>query len=306
MKNLDFFRQPRNENVKSTVYGGVISLFSLLLLAYGIFMEIHNFVGTTVDVEVTVENHPMASRTAILELNLTVLDVSCTLLNPMLTSEVSEMINSVEQNFVKTRIFQKDGRTHWVDERELIGRLEDSDSDEQLRYIFEKEVVKGESCNMYAQLHVPKTEGTLTIAAMVNPIVFALAFEFGHNTDIKNHEFHSLKFKNGAQGLMNEEEDNFFAQEFNDEIDLFDRIKEIETYTDNDKGMLVMYFTEVIPHVLYDEFMGTDLYSYSYSLNHNSKHIPEVNGISLNYDFSPLTMRLVKRHKPIGKLAINV
>ena len=307
MKNLDFFRQPTSENIKSTAYGGIISILSVMLLLYGIYIEVTNFVGSTVDVEVTVENHPMASHTAVVEMNLTVYDVSCILLNPMLTSEVSESFISAEDRFKKTRIFEKDGKTHYVSERELVDRIENSESDEELIRIAEEELVKGESCNMYAELTVPKIEGSLTVATVVNPIVLLVSDNLGMNTIIKNHIFHSLKFKNGAQGLLNQEEDNIFAQEFHGSVDLFDRIKEIDSdlYTDNDRGSVVTYFAEVIPHVLYDEMFGTDLYSYSYSLNHNSK-FGEENGIQLKYDFSPLTMRLMKRNKPAGKLAINI
>lgn len=305
MLNLDFFRQPRSDKVKSTVHGGIISLLSLALLMYGVFIEVNNFVGTTVDVEVTVENHPMASHNAILELNLTVFDVACTLLNPMLTSETSEIISSVESNFVKTRIVPKDDGSgyEWIDERDIVNRLESSQNDEQFTTIY-KEIKKAESCNMYARLIVPKTEGSITIASIVNPIVFILASELGHNTDMKNHKFHSLKFTNGAQGLIDEEGDTLFASMFDYQSNMFERLNDV--YSKNDKGMVVTYFAEVVPHVLYDEFYDRDLYSLTYSLNHHGKHDPLTSGITLSYDFSPLTMRMVKKNKPIGKMAINI
>lgn len=57
--------------------------------------------------------------------------------------------------------------------------------------------------------------------------------------------------------------------------------------------------------MVYDEYLDKDLYTYSYSLNHNINEESQTTGITMNYKFSPLTMRLMKR-KAMGKLTIRI
>lgn len=307
MKNLDFFRQPQSENIKSTAYGGVISLFSLFLLTVLIIHRISSFSPSSVDVEIAVENHRMASHMATIELNLTIYDVPCLIINPMISSEVDSSINSIEEIFEKTRIYDKGSGTEWVAEEDLTAKFETAENEEEIKKYLKEDLVKGESCNLYAKLPVPKILGSLTFATMVNPLVLRFAQSFGHNIEIKKHQFHSLRFKNGAQSML-DEDDPFFMEDFKEETEQFDRIKSInqEIYRNNDKPAHVMYFTQAVPHVIYDESTRKDLYSYSYSLNHNIRAHSEGSGISLHYDFSPLTLRMTKRVNSMGKLAIDI
>lgn len=141
----------------------------------------------------------------------------------------------------------------------------------------------------------------------MNPAVLELAKKEGFNIEIKTHEFHSLRFKNGAQSLLTED-DPFFMQNFNDDIELFDRIKDIDhsIYKKGNEASHVVYFATAVPHIIYDQYNQRDLYSYSYSLNHNKRAHYDTPGVSLFYDFSPLTMRVTKRVNSTGKLAINI
>jgi hypothetical protein len=307
MKNLDFFRQPTSGNVKSTVYGGVISLFSLFLLFILIVYQISEFSGTSSDVQVRVENHRLATHMATIELNLTIYDVSCLLINPMIESEVDSSVNSIEETFQKTRIYNNGTGIKRVPAEDLTIKLESAENEEQLKKYINEELIKGESCNLYAKLPVPKILGSLTFATMVNPIVLRFASDAGQNILIKRHEFHSLRFKNGVQSLL-DEEDPAFMVDFEDEVESFDRIKDInqEKYKTSTEPLHVMYFVQAVPHVIYDEASRKDLYSYSYSINHNVRKHSDGSGISLYYNFSPLTMRVTKKSKSAGKLAINI
>lgn len=166
---------------------------------------------------------------------------------------------------------------------------------------------KGESCNLHAKVYVPKILGSITFSTMVNPIVLLLADAQGHNIIIKNHEFHSLRFKNGVQSFA-VEDDPLIMEDFSEEDKLFDRIHEIDQseYQNNSEPAHVVYYATAVPHVIYDQYLGKDMYSYSYSLNHNKKKHFDATGVSLFYDFSPLTMRITKRTNSVGKLIINI
>ena len=142
---------------------------------------------------------------------------------------------------------------------------------------------------------------------MVNPIVLLFAQQLGHNIEVKNHKFHSLRFKNGFQSLITED-DPFFMQTFEDEAELFDRIGDIDQsqYQNNKEASHAVYYATAVPHVIYDELNRKDLYSYSYSLNHNKRDHYDEPGVSLFYDFSPLTMRVTKKANSYGKLGVNI
>lgn len=225
----------------------------------------------------------------------------------MINSEVDSSVNSIEEIFQKTRIYDKGNGMEWVSEDDLTAKLESAESEEDIKKYIKEELVKGESCNLYALLPVPKILGSLTFSSLINPIVLKYANDAGHNIELKRHKFHSLRFKNGAQSIL-DEADPFFMVNFGDEVEQFDRMKDInqDTYFNNDKPLHVMYFTQAVPHVIYDEFSGKDLYSYSYSLNHNAKTHTDGSGVSLHYNFSPLTMRMTKRAHSTGKLAIDI
>jgi len=154
---------------------------------------------------------------------------------------------------------------------------------------------------------VPKTLGSITFATMVNPFVLAFADAEGYNIVVKKHQFHSLKFRSASQvALM--EEDPMFMDAFEEDEGLFDRIGDIDQseYMNNDEPSHVVYYATAVPHVIYDQSEKKDLYTYSYSLNHNKKKHIDVSGVSLFYDFSPLTMRVTKRTNSYAKLIINI
>ena len=145
MKNLDFFRQPKRGNIKSTVYGGAVSLFSLFVLTILIGYQMVTFEETSVVNEVVVENNRMAENSALIMLNLTLEDVSCLLINPMISSDVDSSVSSIEDTFTKTRIYQKDGETVWAPEADFVSKIENADNEEDLKKIIEDGLVKGES-----------------------------------------------------------------------------------------------------------------------------------------------------------------
>lgn len=241
MRNLDFFRQPRSGSVKSTAYGGIISLFSLLMLLILIFQQIRNYTKSTVDVEVRVENSPMASNIATLELNMTVYDCACTFINPMITSGVEASVNSIDDAFIETRIFNNGSGTVWQPQKSLTEELDQIEDEKTMTEALKAKLVKGESCNLYASIPILKVEGVIAISTMVNPAVMILAKQLGHSVEIKNHQFHSLRFKNGATSLFAEDDADYSAG-FEDEIESFDRIKSIKSdlYMGSDKGRHIM------------------------------------------------------------------
>jgi hypothetical protein len=145
MKNLDFFRQPRQGNVKSTVYGGAISLFSLTLLVVLILYQIASFEEVSNETQVTVENNKMAESMATIEVNLTIFDVPCLLINPMSTSEVDSSIESIEETFEKTRIYEKDGKVIYEAEGDFVAQIEASNDEEEVKKILKEGLYKGES-----------------------------------------------------------------------------------------------------------------------------------------------------------------
>ena len=266
------------------------------------------FSESAVDVQISVENSRMASHMATMEMNLTIFDVSCLLINPMITSDVDSSIESIEEVFQKTRIYNNGSGIEYVMEDELTLMLESAENEKEIKQSMKDFMVKGESCNLYAKLPVPKILGSVTFATMINPQILIIASDLGLNYEMKSHKLHSLRFKNGAESFLTEE-DPLFMEDFDeDDIESLDRIKDInqEPYINSKKPSHVMYFIQVIPHIIYDQFSGKDLYSYSYSVNHNSRSNNEASGVSILYDFSPLTMRVTKRNQSLGKLAIDI
>ena len=241
MKSLDFFRQPRSGSVKSTVYGGAISLFSLVLLLILILQQVKNYAQSTVDVEVRVENNSMASNIATLELNLTIYDCPWVFINPMLTSGVEASINSIDEAFIETRVYNNGSGTVWVPQKPLTDELDQVEDDVSMKEKLKALLVKGESCNLYASIPILKVEGVLAITNMVNPAVMILARELGIAVDVKNHRFHSLRFKNGAMSILTEDDEDY-SSGFSQEIESFDRIKSLnpDLYMGSNKGRHIM------------------------------------------------------------------
>lgn len=99
-----------------------------------------------------------------------------------------------------------------------------------------------------------------------------------------------------------------FMDDFEEDEGLFDRIGDLDQseYMNNEEPIHVVYYATAVPHVIYDQWAGKDLYTYSYSLNHNRKKHMDISGISLFFDFSPLTMRVTKRTNSYGKLIIGI
>ena len=217
MPNLDFLTKPRSNSVKPTAWGGLLSLISLVVLAYAIFFEVLSFTPTTIDVEVSVENHPMMSHTAIIEVNLTVYDVSCILVNSIFTTDVEDVFNSIDTTFEKTRIYNNGTGIKFIPEEELLDQLQKATSDEEIKQLLTTNLVKGESWNLYGQVYVPKVGGSLTFSTLVDPLLLLLMHEYGHNIQIANHEVHSLKFINAhSDTLFSNDED--FLMTFDDQI----------------------------------------------------------------------------------------
>lgn len=133
MKNLDFFRKPKSSSIKSTVYGGIISIVCLLILFVLVIYQIATFEQKTSLNEVIVENDIQVEAMVLLELNLTINDISCLLINPMITSEVDSGINSIEDVFTKTRIYTEDGIKKYELEDNFVERIEAAENEEEIK-----------------------------------------------------------------------------------------------------------------------------------------------------------------------------
>lgn len=225
-----------------------------------------------------------------------------------MSSEVDSGLEDISDIFEKTRIYNNGSGLEFVPEYEIMNLLENAKEPQDIKQILKDNLVKGEHCNFYAKIPVPKIFGTLTFLTLVDPLILNYAAELGFNNQMKAHKFNSLRFKNGADSMLTED-NPFFMEDFDEEdVESLDRIKEInqQKYIESKKPIHVMYFVQAIPHIIYDEYSGKDLYSYSYSVNHNIRSHNSGSGISLFYDFSPLTMRMVKRVKSAGKLVIDI
>jgi hypothetical protein len=227
---------------------------------------------------------------------------------PIMSSEVDSGLEVISEIFEKTRIYNNGSGLKFVPEFEIMNLIENAEKQEDIKQILKDNLVKGEHCNFYAKLPVPKIFGTLTFLNLVDPLILKYASELGFSVQIKAHRFNSLRFKNGADSMLTED-DPFYMEDFDEaDVESLDRIKEInqQKYIESKKPIHVMYFVQAVPHIIYDEYSRKDLYSYSYSVNHNIRSHNSGSGVSLFYDFSPLTMRMVKRVKSPGKLIIDI
>lgn len=145
MKNLDFFRTPKSSSTKSTVYGGIISLVSLFILVLVIIYQIVNFEEKTVINQVTVENDGVYDNLAIMEMNLTIYDVSCLIINPMITSEIDSSINSIDQVFRKTRIYKENGVVKYDTEDKFEEEIEKTENEEEVMELIKENFKENES-----------------------------------------------------------------------------------------------------------------------------------------------------------------
>jgi hypothetical protein len=69
------------------------------------------------------------------------------------------------------------------------------------------------------------------------------------------------------------------------------------------------YYIKLIPHLFVDEIYNKEYEAYSYSISYKSKIIEgeeEMPIIMINYDMSPITMKITLHKKSLGKFSIHI
>ena len=87
-------------------------------------------------------------------------------------------------------------------------------------------------------------------------------------------------------------------------------------YAKSSKQQDYYYFMKLVPHIFLDEVWDEEYQSYSYSLNHQFKVRSRADGqiakvlylpfIRIIYDFTPVTMKIVKEQKSLGHFLTHV
>lgn len=283
LKNFDFFQKISVENVsKPTIVGSILSLSAISIMCFLLFREIHDFYSPTFIKDTIIYHDKDQDSKIAVNLHLQFFHMPCSLLSVDQQDSMGNHRMDVSDTLKKHR--------YTKDNQEIQKGLS-HDLDDVMNSVEEDE-----QCKITGHVDIHKVPGNIHISHHA----YKQLWEYLRHA--KPQKFPKLTLSHKAMGI------NFGDYQHLREIfKRFDLVKQHSEFNRHDTLPTFLnlekkdfdYFIKIIPNLFVDEELGTSIIGYQYSLNFKEKEYQDEPGnqhiITMNYDFSPITMRTIRK-----------
>jgi hypothetical protein len=182
--------------------------------------------------------------------------------------------------------------------------------------LMEKAILSKETCHIKGYLTISKAPGDIHIS--FHP--FQNVWEYLSRSDCKvngrfslSHQFFSLTFgdSNLNQQILDIFGENEHTQKFSNHQDYKTTFPKFDYEVDSSNKITMFnydYYIKLIPHLFIDEVSGKEYSAYQYSLSYKSRPTEEEEMpiIMINYDYSPITMKITLKKKSFSNFLIHI
>jgi len=285
LKSFDFFQKLSVENItKPTIMGSLLSLSAIGIMLYLLLIEIYDFYTPTF-IKDTIIYHDEDQDTKIaVNLQMHFYHMPCGLISVDQQDSIGNHRLDISDTLTKTKY----SKNSFAIPGKVSSELDD----------VTKAVEEDEQCRLSGHIDINKVPGNIHIShhaytqlwdymKYVKPEKFPL-LTFSHKTtgiNFGNYKQIKKIFKRFGMDSAHTE---------------FNRHESLPTFLTKSKKNFD-YFLKIIPYLFVDEERGTSTLGYQYSLNFREREFNDHSGdmhiIMINYDFSPITMRIVRKMK---------
>lgn len=299
IKSLDFFQKISTDDViKPTILGALISLSAIFLIAYLLFREFLDFLSPSLKKETIVYHDPDQFSKINVNLGINFKDMPCHIISVDQQDSIGNHRMDIKDTLNKTiltkRGFLSGGKPYIPESGLSLSEVEES-------------IKKGEGCYVSGYVPISKVSGNIHISHHNYGILYKnLKYNQRELWDKINftHNFFLLFF-----GTVDLNQDILERFGFNENTS-FNRINILPNYTNDKEKKNYDYFIKLIPHLFVDNIRGEKYQAYQYSITSKStdfdSHSEGMHIVTLNYDISPITMKIVLERKSITHTLVHI
>lgn len=297
IKSLDLFEKITVDNVvKPTYIGGFISLSTIVLVVYLIIQETCNYLTPNIKKDAIVYHDSKNTNQLNVHFKIKLLTVPCPIISVDREDLIGTHIMDIKENLQKIRL---DKENNQIMDNYTPYKLE----------LLEKSLKDKESCFIKGFIPVNKAPGDIHISFHNFRDVWD-HFKENKKDLFKNlnvdHQIFSFKFDDEE---MNEIISSKFGEDSINSAS-FTSWHEIKNKkSSSEENLNYDYYLKLIPHLYRDEINDTEYLTYHHSLTYKSKKVESDNEmplIMINFDFSPITMKITLQQKSFPQFLIHI
>lgn len=301
VKTFDLFQKISFDNInRPTLLGGILSISAIGLMIFLLITETLQYFTPYITKDSFI--HQSTSNSTIpLTFELKTLSVPCALISIDHEDLIgNHKVNIDTPKIQKTRIGAKGTM------------LTTKNFSPYQRDSLEKAIMNFESCYIKATIDVNKVPGDFHISFHEYRSVYEL---FGRDKTLKE-SFDRMKLNHQLINLQfgDEKVKDYIVRKYSisDVVEAFGQKEPVVFDSDEDEKHKYNYdyYLKIIPFMFLDENKGEKLFAYQYSISYTSKleeeETNEMPIIMFNYDFSPITMKVVIHKKSFLRFITHI
>ncbi len=293
IKSFDLYQKVSVQNLQEqTTTGGFVSISAILLIIFLLIKELHSFLTPSIKKEPIIFNHiqsdPFINANFSMKINC-----PCSIIAVDQETLIGAHVMDIKEGIQKVRM----DRQGQIIKGSYVPHQTDS---------IQKSFKENESCYVNGFVKIRKAPGDIHFSFHPFREVWEYQKNQGFNSSlILDHKILSFTF---GQKNENEEILKIFGENENTKMLLSHQVAfpEYRNHTDLRK---FDYYMKLIPHIFYEERSGRKISAYQYSLSYKSQVIDsedEMAIIMINYDMSPITMKITLQNKKLSNFIIHI
>jgi hypothetical protein len=295
IKSFDFFQKIAVDNVtQPTIVGSFLSLSAICLIAFLLIKEVIHFFTLSIKRESIIFQDPDQKSKINVNMHIDFFNIPCSMLSVDQEDQVGNHRMDISDTLQKLKY--KPGSTEHVQEKNLVN------VDQVVRQVNE-----GEGCRIVGHVPINKVPGNIHISHHNYADLFYYLKSERKDLFAKislNHKISNFFF--GDRELNSKILDRFG---YNEMESSFYRMAQLPKYEDINKKNFD-YYIKIIPHLFVDEIRGETFLGYQYSMTTRERDFNtqgnEMPIVFLNYDLSPITMKVTLQRKSFAHALTHV
>jgi len=294
IKSFDFFQKFSVDNIsRPTTVGSILSLSAIFIMVYLLVREIYDFYTPTF-IKDTIIYHDTDQESKIaVNLQMQFYHMPCSLISVDQQDSIGNHRLDISDTLKKQKV-NKNGM-------EIKGLVSNELDD------VSKAVEDEETCRISGYVEINKVPGNIHISHHA----YKQLWEYMRH--VKSEQFPKLTLSHKTTrlnfGNYKEMKQIFKRFGMDSQHTEFNRHESLPIFLNNQKKNFD-YFLKIIPYVFEDEELNKRTVGYQYSLNFREREFPDHPGdmhiIMMNYDFSPITMRIVRKQKYYSQFLTHI
>jgi hypothetical protein len=292
LKRFDYFPKFTADGIaRPTLIGTILSFTAIFIMGYLLYKEYYDYINASFTKETVVHHYSDQKSKIRIYMQMHMYHMPCTVLSVDQEDALGNRYIDIHERLIKHRY----DKNHTVMDEYITVEPNDTINS----------IDNDEHCQISGSIEIDRVPGIIHIS----------------NLGYKNHmkEIQSLRPNLYPRITLSHKIKKFEVGNSTVEYSIYRRFGHSE-YTDYsrfgefpnqkvDNKHDFYYYMKIIPYLFVDEEKGTVITAYQYSLNFERNEYTESNKmheIRINYDFSPLTMKITRKKKYLWVALGNV